>query len=468
MLKKKGWLTSMSLVLAASVVLAGCGGNNNASSNDTAATNAGNTTKKEASSDSKETKNLTFMFRGGTDEQKAYEGVVKQFEADHPNVKVKIIVTAADQYATKLKASITGNSVPDVFYFESGDLKAYVNSGVLLDLTSYIEGNSNINLDNIWKYGVDLYRYDGNMAGQGNIYGMPKDVGPFALGYNKTMFEAAGIPLPDKDKPYTWDEFIKVAKQLTIDKDGDGKLDQFGAGFNVNWALQAFVWSNGADWIDSTKTKVTIDDPKFAEALQFFADMQNKYGITPSTEQAQTLDTYQRWMKGEMAFFPVGPWDMSTYEKLPFDYDLIPYPAGSTGKSATWTGSLGIGASAKTKNPEEAVELINYLTASKEGMDALVKAKVQIPNLVDMATEWAADTTTKPANKEEFLQIVEDYGRVLPGHYTYNAEWYNLFFTDIQPVIDGKVTAAEYVKSEQPKMQKLLDKAIEQEAKSKK
>lgn len=50
-------------------------------------------------------------------------------------------MTAADQYATKLKASITGNSVPDVFYFESGDLKAYVNSGVLLDLTNYVEKN---------------------------------------------------------------------------------------------------------------------------------------------------------------------------------------------------------------------------------------------------------------------------------------------------------------------------------------
>lgn len=467
MLKKKGWFTLLSLILTVSVVLAGCGGNNNAANSNTG--NAGTTentaTKTE---DSTETKELTFMFRGGTDEQAAYKKVVANFEADHPNVKVKIIVTAADQYATKLKASITGKSVPDVFYFESGDLKAYVNSGVLLDLTSYIEANKDINLDNIWKYGIDLYRYDGTMAGQGNIYGMPKDVGPFALGYNKTMFEKAGIPLPDKDIPYTWDEFVKVAQQLTVDTTGDGKPDQYGTGFNVQWALQAFVWSNGADWIDSTKTKVTIDDPKFAEALQYMADLQNKYKVTPSTEQAQTLDTYQRWMKGEMAFFPVGPWDMSTYETLPFDYDLIPYPAGSTGKSATWTGSLGIGASAKTKYPEEAVALIDYLTASKEGMEALVKAKVQIPNLIDMATTWAADTTTKPANKEEFLQIVNDYGRVLPGHYTYNAEWYNLFFTDIQPVIDGKVTAADYVKSEQPKMQKLLDKAIEQEEKSKK
>jgi len=26
------------------------------------------------------------------------------------------------------------------------------------------------------------------------------------------------------------------------------------------------------------------------------------------TAQAQTLDTYQRWMSGQIAFFPVGPW----------------------------------------------------------------------------------------------------------------------------------------------------------------
>jgi multiple sugar transport system substrate-binding protein len=455
MLKKKSWFVLTSLILVLSLVLAGCGGSKNANSGGKGDSGSGN-------------KELTFMFRGGPDEQTAYKNVVKKFEDDHPGVKVKIIVTAADQYATKLKAAITGNKMPDVFYFESGDLKAYVNSGILLNLTPYLDKNEKVDLKNIWKYGIDLYRYDGNMAGQGDIYGMPKDVGPFALGYNKTMFEKEGIPLPDKDKPMTWDEFVDINKKLTKDTNGDGKPDQYGSGFNVNWALQSFVWSNGADWIDETKTKVTIDDPKFAEALQYFADLQNVHKVTPSIEDSQTLDTYQRWMKGEMGFFPVGPWDMSTYETLPFDYDLIPYPAGSTGKSATWTGSLGIGVSSKSKAPEEAVELVNYLTASREGMEQLVNAKVQIPNLIDMAKEWANNSTTKPANKEEFLQIVEDYGRVLPGHYTYNAEWYNLFFTDIQPVIDGKITAEQYVKEEQPKMQKLLDKAIEQEKKSKK
>lgn len=452
MAKNKGLLSVFAVLMSLILVLSACGGKDNSG-------NSGSTGEKT------ESKQISFMFRGGPEEQKAYEATVKKFETDNPGVKVKIITTTGDQYATKLKAAITGKSVPDVFYFDPGDLRAYANGGVLKDITEYV---SDVKFDNIWKYGVDSYRYDGETVGQGSIYGLPKDVGPFALGYNKTMFEAAGIPLPDKDKPYTWDEFIKVNQQLTKDNNGDGKIDQYGTGFNVNWALQAFVWSNGADWLDETNTKVTIDDPKFAEALQYFADMQNVYKITPSIEDAATLDTYQRWMKGELAFFPVGPWDLATYETLPFDYDLIPYPAGSTGKSATFVGSLGIGVSNNSKSPELAAKLVTYLTASPEGQQQLVDAKVQIPNLIDMAETWAAKSETKPANKKEFLDIVQDYGKPMPNTLTYNAEWYQLFFTDIQPVLDGKVTAADYVKSQQPKMQSLLDKAIEQESKSKK
>lgn len=468
---KKSWISALTLVTSAGLVLTACGGGNDngGEANAPASSPAGSQASSPASGGGKDLgkADLTFMFRGGPDEQAAYKKTVDQFEKDHPGVKVKIITTAADQYATKLKAAITGNSVPDVFYYDPGDLMAYVNGGVLLKLTDYVQNNADIDINKIWKKGVDLYRYDGQTVGQGDIWGLPKDLGPFAMGYNKTMFEKAGIPLPDKDKPYTWDEFIKAAQQLTLDTNGDGKLDQWGTGLNVNWTLQSLVWSNGADWIDSTHKKVTIDDPKFAEALQFFADMQNKYKVTPSISEAQTLDTYQRWMQGQIGFFPVGPWDMSTYEKLPFEYDLIPYPAGSTGKTATWLGSLGIGVSSKTKYPEAAAALTMYLTGSEEGMKMLSDAKVQMPNLSDMAETWAADSSAKPANKEEFLQIVNDYGRPIPGILTYNAEWYNLFFTDIQPVLDGKITAAEYVKQEQPKMQKLLDKAIEQEEKSK-
>jgi multiple sugar transport system substrate-binding protein len=37
-----------------------------------------------------------------------------------------------------------------------------------------------------------------------------------------------------------------------------------------------------------------------------------------------------------------------------------------------------------------------------------------------------------------------------------------MFYTDIQPVLDGKKTAAQFVKEEQPKMQSKLDAANQQ------
>ncbi|MFT4260530.1 ABC transporter substrate-binding protein [Microbacterium sp.] len=399
---------------------------------------------------------LTFMFRGSDAEKAAYTAAIEEFEKAN-DVDVKIIMTTAEEYSTKLKAAITGRQIPDVFYVDPGSVQAYVGSGIIKDITKEVEASAD--LDNVWAYGVDSYRFDGKLMGQGPIYAMPKDVGPFSFGYNKTMFEAAGIPLPDKDKPYTWDEFIDVAKQLTKDTNGDGTLDQWGTGLNVVWNLQSFVWSNGGDWVNDDRTEVTVNSPEFVEALQFFADMGPKHGVTPSVSDAQTLDTYQRWMQGQIGFFPVGPWDVPTYEKLDFEWDLIPYPVGKTGKPATWTGTLGIAVSETTKNPELAADLAIYLSTNVDAQQSLVDAGVQVPNLIDMAEKWKTESTLPPENREEFLQIVQDYGRALPANNTYSAEWYDELWKGIQPVLDGEQTAKEYLDEVQPRMQELLDKA---------
>ncbi|MFS0705436.1 sugar ABC transporter substrate-binding protein [Cellulomonas sp. 179-A 9B4 NHS] len=400
---------------------------------------------------------LTFMFRGGPDEKAAYQAAIDKFTED-TGVEVEVIVTDADQYATKLQAAVAGNNVPDVFYIEQANLQSYVASGVLMDITDQVD-ELGVDLDNIWEYGVDSYRFDGELQGtpEGRLYGLPKDVGPFAFGYNKTMFEAAGIPLPDPDVPLTWEEYVAICQQLTTDTDGDGAVDQWGTGPNVQWNLQSVVWSNGGDFVNEDRTEVTVDTPEFAEALQEFADLTTVDGVTPSAADAATLDTYQRWMAGEIGFFPVGPWDVSVYNELEFDYDLIPWPTLGDGGSGTWIGSLGIGVSGTTDMPDDAVQLVTYLSADAEAQQTLVDANIQVPNLVDVAEEWAAAPDAEPANRKEFLDIVQDYGRAMPAAYTYGAAWYDELWTNIQPVLDGEQTAADYLAEVQPRMQALLD-----------
>ena len=188
---------------------------------------------------------LTFMFRGSTEERDVFSRAVAVFE-ERTGYEVQIISTSADQYATKLQTAILGNSVPDVFYLEPPRTMAYVTNGVLADLTPYVEA-TDLPVDDIWTAGLDLYRFDGEQIGKGPLYAMPKDLGPFSFGYNKTLFEEMGVELPDPDVPLDWDEFLYRCQALTGDRDGDGATDSWGTSVNIGAEIHSYVWSNGGE-----------------------------------------------------------------------------------------------------------------------------------------------------------------------------------------------------------------------------
>lgn len=403
---------------------------------------------------------LTFMFRGGVAEREAYNQAIAEFERQN-DVTVNVIVTDPDQYATKLQAAILGRKTPDVFYFDSGTLKPYVINDVLADLTPHLEGAGTA-VDEIWPLGTDLYRYDGTTQGEGPLYGLPKDLGPFSFGYNRTMLEEAGIPLPDPEVPYSWEEFVDVCSELTRDLDDDGALDQWGTGLNVTWNLQPLVWSHGADWSDPDARTVTVDTPEFAEALQYIVDLREKHGVTPSINETEGLDGYQRWLRGQIGFFPVAPWDLTLYRTLDFEFDLCPYPAGATGTSATNIGSLGIGVSATSRRPDRAAELAMFLACDPEAQAIIVGEGQTIPNTRSHAEQWVKDTSVEPQNKQEYIDIVEDYGRFVPNAMTYTPEWLDAFYTNLQPVLEGRQDVGEYLEATQPVMQGFLDTGYEQ------
>lgn len=409
---------------------------------------------------------ISWMASTQPQEKVIYQKIIKKFEQKYPNVKIKFITADSDTYNQKLTAAASSNTLPDVYYVGSGDVRKWADNNQLLDIQKYVDQSK---LDDMWTSALDSYRYNGKEIGKGDLYALPRSTGPFIMAYNKTMFEKAGIPLPDPKKPYTWDQFVQIAKQLTKDTNGDGKMDQFGTGLAAQFSLQSFVWSNGGDWLDDTHKKVTVDTPEFIEALQYFVDMQNKYKITPSISETQSLGGYQRWLKGQMAFYAAATWDISTFNKsLPFDYGLMTPPVSpKTNKPATWVQSVGFGISAKTKHPKEAVQFITYLSADKEGNKEEAAEDLQMPNVKSVA-DSDYFSKAKPVNISEFKNAVENYGRRMPAEYTYTSAWYDEFFTNIQPVLDGKVSPSEYCKKEQPKMQKLLDDSYKQQQAAKK
>lgn len=91
-MKKRHLVVATACVALGALTLAACGGSSGSS----------------GSSSGGSAKKITFMFRGGTDEKAAYQKAIDRYTAA-TGVQVEMIVTDADQYATKLQAAVSGN-----------------------------------------------------------------------------------------------------------------------------------------------------------------------------------------------------------------------------------------------------------------------------------------------------------------------------------------------------------------------
>lgn len=410
-------------------------------------------------------------------EKAVYQKLIDDFTQSHKDEisKVNFEVTTQDEYKTKMTAAMTAGDLPDIFYVGPEAVRSYVDNGYVLSLDDYADKEA---VNNLWPTIVDAYRYNGTEIGEGSLYCLPKDLSCFALAYNKTLFDEAGIAYPDPANPYTWEQFTEVCQALTKDKDGDGEIDQWGVANANAFGFTPYIYGNGAAFLNEDQTKVQIDGQKaFTDAFQYYTDLTLKYKVTPSVEQDTALGGYQRWLDGQVGFYACGTWDVAAFmddATFPYEWDLCGWPIGASGKSTTWTASVGFGVSAKTEYPELCTELIQSLSTDLDGQKALsgetTGKSLQLPNIMDYAQtafkEKVADGTIPYASNVDvifnYVEGSDKYQGLFPETtYTYNAEWWDLFLEGMPNVLSGQITVEDYCAQVQPKMQDALDNAID-------
>lgn len=423
---------------------------------------------------------LTVFIFAQEHEKTVYQSLIDKFQ-ETTGAKVTFEVTTSDEYAQKLLAYKAADSMPDIFYVGPEAVASNVDDGYLLALDDYVGQDV---ISNLWDSVSDAYRYDGKVAGsgEGSLYCLPKDFSTFAFAYNKDLFDEAGLEYPDPENPYTWEEFVEVCQKLTKDTDGDGEVDQWGTANALQWALDAFIYTNGGRFLNDDYTQVIIDgQDEFIDAFQFFADLTCKYGVTPSVEQDTALGGYQRWLDGQIGFYACGTWDVGAFmdeNTFPYKWGLCGWPTGSTGISMTRNGSVGFAVSSDTKYPEAAAALITLFSTDLEGQRVLcgetTGASLQIPNIKDYAkgdfkAKIADGTIPYGDNVDVIFNYIEGtdkyQGIFVETNYTYNSDWWNAFLSGgYEYVLKGEKTAAQYCAEVQPAMQEALDAANEMKA----
>ena len=414
---------------------------------------------------------ISFFGWGSAEEQENFQILIDEFMKDNPDVKVVYSAASSTSYMTTLKNK--GKNLPDVFYMPDYEFMQWADSGRLLSLDDYMK---NEEIESMWDLSTEMYRYDRDTykLGVGDLYGLPKDLGPYAIVYNKTLLQkiidekGLSIGLPDKDIPMTWAQFIDYLKAITVNVDGK---DVYGIGY---YELMAAVYSNNADFFDKDVKKQTITDQNFIDAVQFIADLSVKHHVAPSADEQSSQNSFQRFLNQGCVFTFMGPWDCKQFwNDLSFEFDIVPTPVGPAegAKSTSWVGSVAYCVAANTKEKEASVRLAKYLACSEKSNIMNYQLGQAIPNIEEYAVnnyiegEGLEGRQLMPSNRKLFVDIVRSnqyvQGKNRSRYYTYDNTCLDNLEENLNVVYQGSKTAEELLKSYAEKYQKELDESNE-------
>ena len=206
-----------------------------------------------------------------------HQEIIARFEKANPDIKIEVESVAGNDYYASLLAQIAAGNAPDILHIGDDAVPMFVQKGALVELGPFIKGryplDSNIYLPGVFQPG----------AWQGKQYLLPKDFSPLAVYYNKILFDQYNVPYP-KDG-WTWDDFLKTAQALTHDTNGDGTPDVWGVQLPATWTSGFEYWaaSAGGSLVseDGKKIQGYMDSPATSAALQFYADLYNRYKVAP-------------------------------------------------------------------------------------------------------------------------------------------------------------------------------------------
>lgn len=195
------------------LTLAACGGSDDNSSSETsgsgdAATSEGTDTDAGTEASGDVSGKIRFSWWGSDTRQKITQDAIDAFEAKYPDVEVEPDYTSWDNYFEKLNVAAAGGDLPCVITQEERFLTEYAKRGLLADLKELGVETSDMDAAVVESGEID-----------GSLVGVPTGVSVYAVLANKTVFEEAGVDLPD-DTTWTWDDYEKLAEEIHTKSDG--------------------------------------------------------------------------------------------------------------------------------------------------------------------------------------------------------------------------------------------------------
>lgn len=306
------------------------------------------------------------------------EEAVERFNQAQDKIYLALEIVDNTQAYNVLATRIASGDVPDIIG-PVGVRGRNGFKGLLLDLQPLIESNS-VDLSKYPKALVDFY----NVEGQGQI-GLPYAIYPSFIYFNKDLFDEAGLPYPPQKygdlydgQEWTVETMSELARKLTVDESGNDatmaefdpdKIVQFG--FHPQWVNQdrAVASLFGAGSLTGADGKAQVPDT-WRAAWNWYHDAMFTEHFAPNDNytNSDAFGNSNVFNSGKLAMAWTHIWYTCCVADVEnWDIAVMPsYNGQPTSKLHADTFSIMAG----TRNPQEAFEVLQFLLAAPELVEA--------------------------------------------------------------------------------------------------
>lgn len=335
-----------------------------------------------------------FNFTAGEDHIDKLEAIIAAFEAENPDVRIRVQHASYDEYFTLLQTRIAGNTAPDTFELNYENFVGPAASGVLLDIES-VEGSA-LNPSAYFPRAYDAFSFDGVQ------YGLPESFSVVVLYYNKALFDQAGLDYPTND--WSWADEQVAAEAITAlgpDIWGHYQPIQF-------FEFYKSLAQSGGQFFNDDVTEATFNSPAGVEAATWLVQKMGRTMPTEAQRGGQGDDLL--FQNGKIGMWHTGIWMFNLLQDMEDEWDIVVEPTNGTTASHFFANAAVV--SANTRYPEQAVRWINYLASSEETAKQRIEGAWEIPAVIDEELIGPYLTAGLPNNRQAVFDALD--GVVVP------------------------------------------------------
>jgi raffinose/stachyose/melibiose transport system substrate-binding protein len=389
MFRRKAMSALLSIALLMVLVLAGC--SSSTSSNNESASKDGDKTV------------IKFMHLWPEGSSKAQftivNDIIKQYEKDHPDVKIQTEILGNEQYKDKIKVLSASNELPDVgVTWAAGYMQPFVKGGMFASLDDVIDSNFK---DQFVAGTTEAFAIDGK------TYGLPLELNITPVYYNKEIFEKYNLEVPE-----TYDEFLNVVKTLA---DNDvtpitlGNKDRWTGSM---WYMYLADRIGGPEVLTNAINRSgSFEDPALVQAAEEIKKLVDMGGFVKGFNGLSNDEAKGYFMNEQAAMYLMATWELPNYTTSPdvtqefkdkVGYFKFPTYEGGKGDINSFVGGPGVGlfVSEKSKVKEEAKDFVAYLV-QEWGKNSVTDAGVIPATVVD---------TSNIELDQMYIDILNDLG----------------------------------------------------------